>query len=143
MLLVNVHELDVVFTQSVALRALEHQVDDVRRILGLEGQDVIVLRAAQDLCEGGEVDTERKVAIAAEGREGFGLEHHGDEGDVGVVHCLERDAGVIAVEVAVLDKVLDGVDDLRGTSACATRVSGGPSIPSSTGLLARGGLPAL
>jgi hypothetical protein len=31
---------------------------------------------------------------------------------VGVVHGLERNAGVIAVEVAVLDEVLDGVDDL-------------------------------
>lgn len=120
-LLVNVHELDVVFTQSVALRALEHQVDDVRRILGLEGQDVIVLCAAQDLCEGGEVDTERKVAIAAEGREGLGLEHHGDESDVGVVHGLERDTGVIAVEVAVLDEVFDSVDDLRGMSVCVIR----------------------
>jgi hypothetical protein len=31
---------------------------------------------------------------------------------VGVVHGLERNTGVIAVEVAVLDEVLDGVDDL-------------------------------
>jgi hypothetical protein len=31
---------------------------------------------------------------------------------VGVVHGLERDTGVIAVEVTVLDEVLDGVDDL-------------------------------
>jgi hypothetical protein len=31
---------------------------------------------------------------------------------VGVVHGLEGDAGVIAVEVAVLDEVLDSVDDL-------------------------------
>jgi hypothetical protein len=34
---------------------------------------------------------------------------------VGVVHGLESDAGVIAVEVAVLDEVLDGVDDLAAT----------------------------
>lgn len=32
---------------------------------------------------------------------------------MGVVHGLESDAGVIAVEVAVLDQVLDGVDDLH------------------------------
>jgi hypothetical protein len=31
---------------------------------------------------------------------------------VGVVHGLERDTGVIAIEVAVLHEVLDGVDDL-------------------------------
>jgi hypothetical protein len=34
---------------------------------------------------------------------------------VRVVHGLEGDSGVIAVEVAVLDKVLDGVDDLATT----------------------------
>ena len=112
MLLVNVHELDVVLAQPVALRALEHQVDDIRRILGFECEDVIVLCAAQDFGEGSEVDAEGKVAVAAEGREGLGLEHHGDESDVGVVHGLERDAGVIAVEVAVLDEIFDGVDDL-------------------------------
>lgn len=36
---------------------------------------------------------------------------------MGVVHGLEGDAGVIAVEVAVLDEILDGVDDLEGLSA--------------------------
>lgn len=112
MLLVNVHELDVVLAQPVALGALEDQVDDIRRVLRLEGEDVFVLCATEDFCEGGEVDAEGKVAVATEGREGFGLEHHGDQGDVGVVHGLERNTGVIAVEVAVLDEVLDGVDDL-------------------------------
>lgn len=32
---------------------------------------------------------------------------------MGVVHGLEGDAGVIAIEVAVLYEVLDGVDDLE------------------------------
>lgn len=31
---------------------------------------------------------------------------------MGVVHGLERDAGVIAVEVAILNQVFDGVDHL-------------------------------
>jgi hypothetical protein len=31
---------------------------------------------------------------------------------VGVIHGLEGDAGVIAVEIAVLHEVLDGIDDL-------------------------------
>jgi hypothetical protein len=111
-LLVDVHELDIVLADPVALGALEHQVDDIRRVLRLESEDVFVLCAAEDFCEGSKVDAEGKVAIAAEGREGLGLEHHGDKGDVGVVHGLERDTGVIAIEVAVLHEVLDGVDDL-------------------------------
>jgi hypothetical protein len=118
-LLINVHELDIILAQPVALGTLEDQVDDIRRILGLEGQDVFVLCAAQDFCEGGEIDAERKVAVAAERREGFGLEHHGDKGDVGVVHGLERDSRVIAVEVAVLHEILDGIDDLGRESVCA------------------------
>lgn len=32
---------------------------------------------------------------------------------MGVVHGLEGDAGVIAVEIAVLHEVLDGIDDLN------------------------------
>ncbi len=32
---------------------------------------------------------------------------------MGIVHGLEGDAGVIAVEVAVLNKVFDGVNDLE------------------------------
>jgi hypothetical protein len=32
---------------------------------------------------------------------------------VGVVHGLEGDSGVIAVEVAVLHEIFDGVDDLK------------------------------
>ena len=112
MLLVDVHELDIVLADSVALGALEDQVHDIRRVLSLEGEDVFVLCATEDFCEGGEVDAEGKVAVATEGRERLGLEHHGNEGDVGVVHGLERDTGVIAIEVTVLHEVLDGVDDL-------------------------------
>lgn len=143
MLLVNVHELDVILAQSVALRALEHQVDNIRRVLGLEGEDVLVLCAAKDFGEGGKVNAESEVAVAAEGREGFGLEHHGDEGDVRVVHGLEGDAGVIAVEVAVLDKVLDGIDDLWRVSVIDLLLREQCCIPSSTAEPARDVPPTL
>jgi hypothetical protein len=42
---------------------------------------------------------------------------------VGVVHGLERDARVIAVEVAVLHKVLDGIDDLFAVRTAGTTLS--------------------
>ena len=32
---------------------------------------------------------------------------------MGIVHGLKSDAGVIAVEVAVLYEIFDGVDDLK------------------------------
>lgn len=111
-LLVDVHKLDVVLAQPVAVRALEDHVHNVRCILRLQGQDILILCTAQDLLQRGQVDTEGDVTVAAERREGLGLQHHGHESHMGVVHGLEGDAGVIAVEVAVLDQVLDGVDDL-------------------------------
>jgi len=113
MLLVDVHELEVILGDSVVGLALEHQVENVGRILSLEGQDVIVLGSAEDLGEGGEVNAEGNVAIAAERFKAFCLEQHSDQGDVAVIHGLEGDAAVIAVEVAVLHEVLDRIDDLQ------------------------------
>lgn len=112
MLLVDVHELDIVLADPVAARILKDEVDDVRRVLRLQGQNVIGLCGTEHLGEGCEIDTEGDVAVASEGGEAFGSQQHGDESNVGVVHGLESDAGVIAVEVAVLDKVLDSVDEL-------------------------------
>ena len=112
MLLVDVHELNVIFADSGCALGLEDQVDNIWRILGLNGENIVASSSTKHFCEGSQIDTESDVAVAAEGRKGFGLEHHRDEGDVGVVHGLERDARVIAIEVAVLHEVLDSVDDL-------------------------------
>lgn len=112
MLLVNVHQLDVVLADSIALGALENEVDNIGRIFSLESKDVLVLGGTKDLLQRDEVDAECDVAIASEGREGVGLEQHGNEGDVAVVHGLETHAGIVTFEVAILDKVLDGFDNL-------------------------------
>jgi hypothetical protein len=112
MLLVYVHELEIVFTDAILLGALEYQVDDIRRVLSLDGQDIGGLSSAKNLGERAKIDAQSDVAVAAERREGLSLEHHGHEGDVGIVHGLEGNAGVIAVEVAVLDEATDGVDHL-------------------------------
>ena len=122
MLLINVHELDVVLADPVGPAALEHQVDDIGRVLCLECEEIVALRGAEHFCEGAQVDTEGDVAVAAEGAEGLGPQQHRDEGDVGVVHGLQRNTGVIAVEVAVLDEVLDGIDDLGGLLDAVRRV---------------------
>ena len=113
MLLIDIHKLDIILAQPVTFAALEYQVDNIRRILRLQGQYVLVLCASQHLHERGEIDAQSNVAVTAERGERFGFEHHGDEGDVGIVHGLEGDAGVIAVEVAILYEVFDGVDDLE------------------------------
>lgn len=112
MLLVNVHELQIIFAQPVTVAALEDQVEHVWRVFSLEGQDILGTRSTEDLCKGSKVDAKSNVAIASVWGEAFGLEHHRHEGNVRVVHGLEGDAGVIAVEVAVLDQILDRINDL-------------------------------
>jgi hypothetical protein len=118
-LLINIHQLDVIFTETVGLGGLEDEVDNIRRIFSLESEDIVILRSSKDLGQGSEVDTESNVAIAAEGSEHLSLQHHRYQSDVGVVHSLERDAGVIAIEVAVLNEIFNSIDDL-----CQSVVSG-------------------
>lgn len=112
MLLINIHQLDIILRDTIILRVLKHQVQDIGRVLSLEREQVLVSSSAKDLLKRGEVEPEGDVAVAAVGREAFGFEVHCDEGNVRVVHRLQGDAGVIAVEVAVLDEILDGVDHL-------------------------------
>jgi len=111
-LLVDIHELQVILAHPIGLAALERQVQDIRSILSFDCQDILALSGAQDFGEGCEVDAERNVTIAPVWGESLSLEHHGDERDVRIVHGLEGDARVIAVEVAVLDEVLDCIYDL-------------------------------
>lgn len=102
MLLIDIHQLDIVLGEPLTLRALKHQIHNVGRVHSFESEDVLVGGGAEDFREGGQVYAEGDVAVAAEGGEGGGVEEHADEGDVGVVHGLEGDAGIVAVEVAVL-----------------------------------------
>lgn len=117
MLLINIHQLDIVFAQPIALTGLEYKVDDIWRIFRLQRQDVVVLCSAQNFRKRRQIDAECDVAVASEGREHLGFEHHRDEGNMGVVHGLKGETAVIAVEVAVLDKILDCVDNLVEMSA--------------------------
>jgi hypothetical protein len=47
---------------------------------------------------------------------------------------LESNAGVIAVEVAVLDEILDRIDNLHYCQVCSCCGCGAALIPSSAGL---------
>jgi hypothetical protein len=113
-LLVNVHQLKVVLRNSVVLAVLKNQAQRIGRVLGLERHHVLILRRPENLLQRNKVDSERDVTVTAVESESFRLKVHGDKRDVGVVHSLELDSGVIAVEVAVLNEVLDGIDDLGG-----------------------------
>jgi hypothetical protein len=113
MLLVNVHELDVVLADPVLATRLEHDIDDIGGVFRLYVENIIVPCCAEDLGQGAKVNTESDVSIAAVARKSVGLERHRDEGYVGVVHGLKVDTGIIAVEVAVLHKVFDSINHLQ------------------------------
>lgn len=113
MLLINVHELEVVLANAIVFTALEDKVQHVRGVLSLERQDILVLGGTEHLGQGCQIHSQGDITVASVWRESLSLQHHGDKRDVRVVHGLQRDAGVIAVEVAILDEILDGIDHLR------------------------------
>lgn len=113
MLLVNIHQLDIVLAYPVRLRALEHEVDSIGRVIRLQRQHVLILSSPQHLGQRDQVDAQGDVAVAAVGREPFGAEQHGHQRHVRVVHRLQGDSGVIAVEVAILHQILNSVCDLQ------------------------------
>lgn len=69
MLLINIHQLDIILADPITARALKRQVDAIRRVLRLQRQNIVVLRRPQDFGQGVQVDAERDVAVAAVGRE--------------------------------------------------------------------------
>jgi len=81
-------------TKQKRTGVLESQGKDISGIVGLEGDDIVVSGTAQDLGKGDQVDSQSKRAIASVGLESIVTEQEGNEGDVGVVHGLERDAVV-------------------------------------------------
>ena len=113
MLLIDIHQLDVIFAESIVVGALEHEIHNIRCVLSLDRQNVFVLSASQNLGKGVEVDAQSNVTVATKGRERLGFKHHRYEGDVGVVHGLQSDAGIIAVEITILDKIFDCIDNLE------------------------------
>ena len=118
-LLINVHQLDVVLADAICRGTLEDEVHHVRAVLSLKGEHIGALCGAEDFGERVEVDAERNVAVAAVWLELLRSQHHGHERDVRIVHGLERDARVIAVEVAVLYQVLDRIDRLELVRSCS------------------------
>lgn len=112
-LLVNVHELDFVLAHPLTSDGIEPEADDIRVVLSPDDEHLIALGSSHHLGKGAKVEAEGDVAVTPVWSEGVCLEHHGDKGDVGVVHGLEGHSLVIAIKVAVLDQVLDGLDNLK------------------------------
>ncbi|PON36308.1 hypothetical protein PanWU01x14_329400, partial [Parasponia andersonii] len=93
--------------------AFEHEGDRVRGVIGLDSDDVVVTSAFEHLGHAVEVHAQGEVPITAIVLEPFGSEEEGEAG----VHGLEREAGGGAVEVGIVDEVLERFQNLLQKTA--------------------------
>ena len=96
---------------AILALGLEHEGEGVALVLGLEGHDVVVAGALEDLGHVGGVEAEGDGTVAPEMVEAGGAEGDGHEGHVGGVHGLDGQLILGAVDVGVLDEVLDGFNE--------------------------------
>ena len=91
---------------------LEEECNSVCIVLSLDGHAVVVGYTLEDLCDGGNVDTKSDVSVAYVVLKAISTEEEGDKGSVVLIHRLKLDASACAVEVGLVDQVLDGINDL-------------------------------
>jgi len=91
---------------------LEHQRQRVTIVLGFQRDDIVITRALQNLPHVRGVESQADWPVAPEVVEAAGTQTHGHEGDVGVVHGLDGHLVVGAVDVGLLDEVLQSLDEL-------------------------------
>lgn len=91
MLLIQVHKLHVKVGHAFPPLSLEDEGDNVRGVLRLHGDHIVVVTALEDLGEGGEVHAHGEVPIAPERLEPLRPQVQGHQGHVAVVHRLQLD----------------------------------------------------
>lgn len=85
-----------------------NKTKNVGLICGFEGADIVVFGALEDFAKTVHVDTERHRPIASISLESICHKLDGNQGDMGVVHGLERHMLLIAFKVSVGDQFLNG-----------------------------------
>lgn len=64
-LLVDIHELQIILAQPIAVTALENQIEHIWCILGLERQDIFALGSTKNFRQRCQIDTKGEIAIAS------------------------------------------------------------------------------
>ena len=88
-------------------RAFKHEGDSVTAVIGLDGDNVIISGALQHLGHVIEIHSHGDVPIAAVVLEALRSEEQSNKGYVAGIHSLERESGGGAVEVGIVNQVLD------------------------------------
>ena len=97
---------------TVLTRAFEHKSDSITTIIGLNGSNVVISRALEHLGHVVEVHPHGQVPVTAVVLKALRSEKKSHECQVAGIHGLERDPGGGAVEVGVIDEVLDRFQNL-------------------------------
>ncbi|KAJ1390317.1 hypothetical protein SESBI_37532 [Sesbania bispinosa] len=93
-------------------RAFEHEGDGIAAIIGLDGDDVVVAGAFQHLGHVIEVHAHGDVAVAAVVLKPFRPKQQRHQSHVTGVHGLKGEPGGRAIEVRIVNQVLDRLEHL-------------------------------
>ena len=85
-LAVDVHEFELEVRVSRLLGRLEHELNLIAVVLGLERDDVVVAAALEDLGHAAQVDAQGNVAVRAVKLEALGAKEKGNERHVRGIH---------------------------------------------------------
>jgi len=109
---IDVHELEIEFSDTIIVGRFENESHSVGIVLGSDGHFVFVSGTFEDLGEGREINSERKVAVATILKEAVFSEEHCDEADMAGVHGLDGNSSRGAIEIGFIYEVFDSVKNL-------------------------------
>merc|ERR1719186_1541616 len=94
------------------VRRFEHEVNRITLVLGLNGDDVVIGSASENLSHAFQPHPHGELPVASELVEPVGPEIDGDQGDVRIVHGLQLDTTVAAIPSGFFQEVLQGLQNL-------------------------------
>ena len=94
------------------LRALKQESQVISGIVGLEGNDVFIVCAFENLAQVCGVESQILCTITSVVVQSVAIEMDRNEGNMRGIHGLNGNAVVAAIHICILDQILDGINDL-------------------------------
>lgn len=91
---------------------IEHEGNGVTTVIGFDGDDVIISGALEHLGHVSEIHPHGEVHVAHVVLEAFGSKQERHQRHMAGIDVLEREAGAGAVEVGIVDQILDRFENL-------------------------------
>ncbi len=94
------------------LRALEQESQVISGIVGLEGNDIFIVRTFENLAQVCGIESQILCTIASVVVQSVAIEMDRNEGNMRRIHGLNGNSIVAAIHICILDQILDGINDL-------------------------------